>query len=279
MKKSNILAIILILISLSLFGYASYLMLFKNSDIENASVKEKNTEVLLDDENIKNDILTKFYAITGSGENGIRGLYSFRYGNSVFGNVFDDFNDDLKLRVVLDYFYNNNLFEDLKEENYSEPIFAKYIDTKFYQISADTVLDQYRKFYGSDPILKSIDDPKIGCFGYTYSPEKQLFFKIYPSCGGEMSSNVYSYINRFVVDGDKIYLYVNYGISKEAGSYPNVKVTIYKDLDYKDVYKSEMSLKAANDFRINESNYSNFSEYKFTFKKDSNNNYYFVSIE
>lgn len=275
----NIFAIVLIVVSLLLFGYASYLMFFKNSDIEGASVKDKNTETLLEDENIKNDILTKFYAITGSGKDGKVGSYTFRYGKGVFGNVFGDFNDDLKLRVVLDYSYNNNLFEDLKEENYSDPTFANFKDGNFYQISADTVVEQYRKFYGVDPTLKSIDNPEIGCFGYTYSPEKKLFFKIRPSCGGETSSSVYSYVNRFVVDGDMIYLYVNYGISKEIGSYSDDKVTIYKDLDFKDVYKSEMSRKDANSFRINESNCSDFSEYKFTFKKDSNNNYYFVSIE
>ena len=32
-------------------------------------------------------------------------------------------------------------------------------------------------------------------------------------------------------------------------------------------------------FSINESNYTKYSEYKYTFKKDSNNNYYFVSVE
>ena len=201
---------------------------------------------MLDDENIKNDILTKFYAITGSGKDGIRGLYVFRYGNETFGNVFDNFNDDLKLRVVLDYFYDNNLFEDLSEENYSEPIFANFRNTKFYQISADIVAEQYKKIYGFDPTLKSIDNPEIDYFGYTYSPEKQLFFKIQPSCGGETSSMVYSYINRFVADKDKIYLYVNYGSSK----YSNDNVTIYKDLDFKDVYKSELSNKDINDLGL-----------------------------
>ena len=57
MKKGiNILAIVLIMISLLLFGYSTYLMIFKDNDIENSSVKEKNTEVLLEDEIIKNDI-------------------------------------------------------------------------------------------------------------------------------------------------------------------------------------------------------------------------------
>ena len=280
MKKGiNILAIVLIMISLLLFGYSAYLMIFKDNDIENSSVKEKNTEVLLEDENIKNDILTKFYAITGSGKDGKIGSYTFRYGSGVFGNVFGDFNNDLKLRVVLDYFYNNNLFENLREENYSDPTFANFTDGIFFYISEDTVVEQYRRFYGSEPTLKSINNPEIGCFGYTYSPEKKLFFKIRPTCGGETPSNVYSYVNRFVVDGDMIYLYVNYGISKEIGSYSDDKVTIYKDLDFKDVFKSEMSRKDANGFRINESNCSDFSEYKFTFKKDNNNNYYFVSIE
>ena len=40
-----------------------------------ASMKE--IVQLCDDENIKNDILTKFYAITGSGENGIRGKETY----------------------------------------------------------------------------------------------------------------------------------------------------------------------------------------------------------
>ena len=197
MKKGiNILAIVLIMISLLLFGYSAYLMIFKDNDIENSSVKEKNTEVLLEDENIKNDILTKFYAITGSGKDGKIGSYTFRYGSGVFGNVFGDFNNDLKLRVVLDYFYNNNLFENLREENYSDPTFANFTDGIFYQISEDTVVEQYRRFYGSEPTLKSINNPEIGCFGYTYSPEKKLFFKIRPTCGGETPYNVYSYVNR-----------------------------------------------------------------------------------
>lgn len=52
-----------------------------------------------------------------------------------------------------------------------------------------------------------------------------------------------------------------------------------QDSAYAYINKYTVKDDEANNFRINESNYKEFSEYKYTFKKDNKGNYYFVSLK
>ncbi len=78
---------------------------------------------------------------------------------------------------------------------------------------------------------------------------------------------VYLYKNKFTTKDDNAYVYVNIGYATLADD-----TSTYGDITRIEENTSE-------NFSINESNYTKYSEYKYTFKKDSNDNYYFVSVE
>ena len=56
------------------------------------------------------------------------------------------------------------------------------------------------------------------------------------------------------------------------------KLNIYKGYSSA-IYKEEVSIKEANEFKIDKDNYQEFDIYKYKFFKDSNDNYYFISVE
>ena len=63
------------------------------------------------------------------------------------------------------------------------------------------------------------------------------------------------------------------------GNYWKAKDNEYYNVKHKNVYKSDIKEYQVENFVLDETNYKDFSEYKFSFKKDENNNYYFVNVE
>ena len=265
-KKNNggliVLIVILLIALLGAIGYICYEKgVFKTKKEESKQVVETK-EVELTDETIKKDLTTKIEYIT-DGEFGSRGLYgvsssySFRYKNDIFGDAFNKMNDDLKLQIVLDYLFNNNKFEVIKAKNELEP--------NDYKITTEEVNKEYKNYFGKDITEnKSIDVP---CYGYTFDSSKNMYFTSERTCGGTTGLAYLYYINKYTEKDNQTFVYVSYGSRV-------IDDEIYYDLDATKLsdYKDE-------DFKINESNYKDFEEYKYTFEQDDSGNYYFVSLE
>lgn len=265
--------IILIIVLLGVIGYICYDKgVFGNkvakTDTEATQVVEAK-EVELSDETIRSDLKTKIGFITSyaNSEDSLYNAYTFRYKNKIFGDAFNNMNNDLKLEIVLDYLYINKKFQNVTAENKDSEIVKGYGQNEVYQISKDDVNKEYKKFFGKDVSEnKSLD---IYCFGYDYDATKNMYFKADPNCGGTSGASYVSYINKYTEKENNAYVYVNYGYDGMASD-----GKVFADLE-----GTKESSVDPNNFKIDESNYKEFSEYKFTFEKDDSGNYYFVSLE
>ncbi len=86
------------------------------------------------------------------------------------------------------------------------------------------------------------------------------------------------YNNKYTIDGDYAYVYRNIGyIDKNTNTN---KIEVYSDYSKTKVVEELASEEAVSNYEIGEDNYTQFSEYKFTFKKNNDTGkYYFVSVE
>lgn len=206
------------------------------------------------------------------------GMYNFRNNESLIGDIFNNLNDDLKLKIVLDELFGTNKFQaidstDLKNSDIKQFVSVNGMDSA-KKISSSVVEDEYKNYFGDSTVNhKSFNV----CFGYIYDSDTNTYYYIEPQCGGSDQNSAYAYINKYTVKGEEVYVYVSYGSSIYSSETNNVD--IYKDLNEKEIYRENVSEDEANNFRINESNYKEFSEYKYTFKKDDKENYYFVSLK
>jgi len=276
--------IILLLVIIGLGGYIVFDKLVKGNDNEQLNPSEQQgeqIEVELTDETIKADVSKKIEYLTNESSEGWTTEYTFRNGTiSDFGNVFSNLDDDLKLYIVLDYLLNENKFHNLSPENESDPIVSSYAQTfgneYVKQITGKEVKDAYNSFFGTSnvdfKVLKSRN-----CFNYDYESTKDIFYRKQPNCGGTSGTYIYSYKNKYSKKNDNVYVYVSYGSSGIPEN--NQTATIFKDLEKNNVYREFVKLGEVQSFRINESNYADFSEYKYTFKKNNDGSYYFVSFE
>ena len=150
----------------------------------------------------------------------------------------------------------------------AKEVFKSYIETGSIndvvekQVSAESVEERYQLLFGEKVSNHSLKN----CPMYTYDSKNNVYYYS-RQCGGTGDGTVYLYKNKFTTKDDNAYVYVNIGYATSADDTST----------YGDITKIEENI--SEDFSINESNYTKYSEYKYTFKKDSNNNYYFVSVE
>lgn len=292
-KKKNvglvILIIVLILTILGLIGYICYDkgIIIKKPEPRKQVVKSSKDEIEKDltNQEIINDLNKKIYymntysPVQNDDYDMARiGMYNFRNDESLIGDIFNNLNDDLKLKIVLDELFGTNKFQaidstDLKNSDIKQFVSVNGMDSA-KKISSSVVEDEYKNYFGDGTVNhKSFNV----CFGYIYDSDTNTYYYIEPQCGGSNPNSAYAYINKYTVKGDEVYVYVSYGSSIYSSETNNVN--IYKDLNEKEIYRENVSEDEANNFRINESNYKEFSEYKYTFKKDDKENYYFVSLK
>lgn len=287
-----ILIIVLILIILGLIGYICYDkgIIFKKPEPREQVVKNSKDEKEKDltNQEIIKDLNKKIFYMNTYGhiqnddyDMARMGVYSFRNDESLMGNIFNNLNDDLKLKIVLDELLGTNKFQaidntDLENSDIKQLVSVYGMDSA-KKISSSVVEDEYKNYFGDSTVNhKSFDV----CFGYIYDNNTNNYYYIEPQCGGSNPNSAYAYINKYTVKGDEAYVYVNYGLSIYVPDASEANdVNIYKDLKEKEIYRENISEDEANNFRINESNYKEFSEYKYTFKKDNKGNYYFVSLK
>ena len=158
-----------------------------------------------------------------------------------------------------------------------------------HQISAEKVNEQSLKLFGE--IIENPIEEVGGCPIIYYDANSKTYFRPEPACGGAtVHYYVKNYKSKFTTKKDEVYVYVNFayiGPGTYNGSYGYYEV--YKDIKdvnslenygtFIDKYTLEDPIYSEKNFTVNERNYQHFSEYKFTFKKDKNDNYYFVDVK
>ncbi len=240
---------------------------------------DKDTEINITNYALKNDLLEKIDYLTGY-DSSSNFAYAYNFKNNIngpYGDFFNNFTEDMKLYTVLTYLSKEGKFSRLSSENESNPLISIYTslpNVEIKQIDGKKVNEEYKLFFGKDiATYKSLD----GCPMFPYDNDLNIFFWYTPQCSESTSGIVYAFANKFSFNGDYAYVYVSYGSAKNYES--KDKYTIYKNLGEKDSYESNITVEEAMNFEIDESNYKDFLEYKFTFKKDSNGNYYFEKVE
>ena len=104
------------------------------------------------------------------------------------------------------------------------------------------------------------------------------FYFIDPNsgCGGTSSATNYYYKNAYTTDGDHAYVYVSASTLSEAD------LNIYCDIMlYGSGEKPEVcgAFSDVDEFTLDASNYKDFAQYRFVFKKAANGTYYFEKVE
>lgn len=221
------------------------------------------------------------------------GSYNFRYG--VLKN---DLTEENKQEIVLESATWKNITGD-KWKEYSK---IKDIVDADVSLGAteESALAHHKQLskeevdkYSVEIFGKKIANPVeeiTSCPPYYYDSANEIYYQLEPRCGGAASGSVLIYKSKFIEKGAEAYVYVSVGhlVYDESTSTPQYK--IYKDfsysgtkligesVEYLNEYKTENQIINLGNFKLDSTNYQDFSEYKFTFKKDSNDNYYFVDV-
>ena len=284
-KKSNGSKVVIVILSLLLLGacaYIAYDKLMAKEDNNQTNEKKETTkdgkETVISDNLLINDLSEKItYLNTARIYTGYE-KFNDALNKSIeidaynFRDIYDkQLSDDDKLDITLNSLEKNYVNLSVTYENMSDEakeIFKPYVeagsinDIAEKQISSDNVEERYQLLFGEKVNNHSIKS----CPYFTYDSKNNVYYYS-RQCGGTSDGTVYLYKNKFTTKDDNAYVYVNIGYAALADD-----TSTYGDI-------TRIEENTLENFSINESNYTKYSEYKYTFKKDSNNNYYFVSVE
>ncbi len=298
-KKKNPLMIVLVIgLILVIIGLVIYICYDKGLITKHETEteeKENKTDIIeeaiLTNPYIIQDLNEKLYFINASqlnyeyatldyNANSISS-YNFRDKKGASqADIFNNFNDDVKLQITLDSLRALRQFKyttpEVAKNSVVADIYNRYDGTlRIQNISIDKVKAQYKKYFGTD--IKAYKSFNTCLSEYYYDSNLQMYFWPNPQCGGISAGSVKIYKNKYTTKANEAYVYVNYGL---LTAHPETGMSdLYKDINMEEIYKANISDQERGSIEINETNYQDFSEYKYTFKKDENGNYYFVKLE
>ncbi len=137
----------------------------------------------------------------------------------------------------------------------------------FEHVSVNDFIEDYKTLFGFENIsTKNVD---VDCENYMYDKKANAFVMFANGCGtGGPVAIQKTYIYDITEDNNNVYVYIAYGVTgqNEKGQY-----LAYTDYTMNKKYTGNVT----KDFTIDESNYKDFSKYKYTFTKNSNGTYTF----
>lgn len=200
--------------------------------------------------------------------------------------------DERKQLILLDNMTLEPLaktdYEDFKKTTIYKELAKAYPEefllTSTKQISLDKVSKYSEELFG-EKITNPVKEFLPRCGSYFYDEASKKYYYPDPQCGGINPNHIESYKSKFEEKMDEAYVYVSFAFMNVSGESDstgyNFMFDVYKDFDivnnemkYKDVYTDSIL-----EYKIDSTNYKDFKEYKFIFKKDKNDNYYFVKTE
>lgn len=301
-RKDNIKNILIVILSLIIIGGILYILYDRNIIFKEKKDNKNNTEIKrenktedklvekdLDDVAIKNTLIGKMRMLIGLSETKeIINNYSFVDSMLVLVNKFDAFshllNNDLsekdKLAIALASTSSTKMTKSFDEMNFAKKEKYKnlYDDTSLYsEISLNDLKNIYIYLFGTSEFY--YDDYYFGYYEYFYDSLNKVYYKF----DGQQQMAVSApyllmYINSFKSYGNVIYVNVNLGFLDARDR----KVCTSFDTSFL-INNCENLITISTDemltYKIDESNYEQFKNYKFVFGKDKNNNYIFKGLE
>lgn len=235
----------------------------ENKIVENVSEKEDNKKEEKDIELValRDDLIDKVGDLErlGLSSNNVVYMTGSIYSSDITSV---DISDELKLYNVLQGLYGELVRRSPVTTNYNFGSLEIYIDS-MTQIDVSLVESEYKKLYGNTTINHKGFDSKCPMFIYD-SVNKKYYGDA--QCGGTSSAGVLPYVNRVTTMGNEAYVYVSLGTWQESN--------VYTDFERTKLYKSNV---IDHNNIVNESNYQDFSQYKYTFVNEDGN-YIFKSL-
>ncbi len=270
-KKNNggLIAIIIVLV-IALLGVCFYVaydkgLIFNNKEeVEEKEGNDEETNALVETELTTSTTINELNNIIKMIDPGC-----ILYRQNIYRKVVLTHDD--KMKITFESLVDN--FVDLTAEEKQAKAYSESIEVK--KINVSEVKAQYKKLFGEEPT-------ELGDYGhcptYSYDSTNNVYYKVIGGCGGTCGYVPISYINSYTEDNDNIYVYVSVG---EPMSYSGSDILFINcDVTGSSVCMSG-NVRDYIDFDniINESNYQDFSEYKYTFKKNEDGTFYYDKIE
>lgn len=138
---------------------------------------------------------------------------------------------------------------------------------KYSYISVDEFIKDYKTLFGFENI--STKNVNVKCTSYVYDNKINAFVLVADGCGtaGPVATQK-TYIYDITEDNNNVYVYLAYGVT---GQNEKGEFIAYTDYTMNKKYTGTVT----KDFTLNESNYKDFSKYKYTFTKNSDGTYTF----
>lgn len=294
---SLLVIIIIIFVGLVASGFLVY---NETNNKVNENVEEKNDKLVITDD-LKTDLASKIDALL-VGRKNIEFDENLN-GNTAYFNGFAllrELTDSEKQRITKSALIFENIFDKTGEEfdrakNYIESYLGNgYLDTYFSSTYGVTTYEKYNKKYrelfGVD--APGFEDIRDMCSDEFYNKEHGEIYYVKGACGSNSAIDYTYHKSKFEINNDKVEVYVNIGYITFNDSY-GTSHSVYGDIETSELdgklylggdpinfveeIKNYSSLN--NPYYINDNNKDKFSEYKFTFAKDKeNDNFYFEKV-
>ncbi len=282
-KNNGLLIAIIILLVLGLIGLGSYIVYDKV--INNKEVKEvkEETEQEIKSISFKNELKNKLKYLDN--------IYGGGKTNNFLYNelTLEKLSEDQKLAVVLNSISRNRTpyydmdFSSKTRKNYVNEFIRIFdlsketeyddIDGMFEVVLDSDVKDRYQELFGTK--LEKMINEISSCPMWTHSEPINAYIGNH-GCGGTAFPIIITYNNKYTVKGNEAYVYISSGTTQFGSLYTEYS----EDLDSLKPYKKLEGDISREDYqKILEENYKDFSEYKATFKKNADGDYYFYSVK
>lgn len=247
------LLILLLLLGIGFFIYTKYSL--KNLEQSVEQVEEQKTEIIdIYDNSVASTRLINIMSVLNNNY--------LESKNDVIGYIFDkEYNDvktisnDYIIYTAINYLVNYGELEDNDDSKYTKKISNELVDKTIKNIFGDVK-------YTNIGYLGNSSLCPYGIYDKTSN-----YYLIDPNCT-KSEIKIETYNIKVIETPSKIDVLqaISY-VKTEDGVRKN-----YKDKELKNLISEE------NNYRININNYSNFKQYRFSFKKGSDNLYHFDSI-
>lgn len=267
-KKILLFFLLFILLFFSI-SFIIYNKVSKNNKDEKEEIVDKIVEVESGNLEVNNSLSRKVHIL----ERLLIDGFNDRVYSS--GDIYSDkfyfalVSSESKLYSVLEQMYYE----------YQNPVTTNYnfgslenVKNQMRQIDVDLVESEYKGVFGNFVDLhKSFEINH--CPLFIYDSNNLKYYGLMNNCNYNGKLYLETFVNNITTKKDEAYVYVSLA-SIEYLDDGNRR--IYVDYNRKNLYEGIL---IGTDKIINSNNYKLFSQYKYVFKKDKNNNYYFMSIE
>ena len=286
--KKNVALGVLITLLLCVIGFCIYLIVDKGNSVKeeekqtNTEEKKENEIVNSDEEKQKViDKLNMVFAINDfSLNNKLHSELSAVNHLDTFADLANGngLTDDLKLKIALQYVNDKTMVP-------SEDIYAiKVLNVNV--IKKDDLVSAYKLLFNEE--LSQFVDQSFAGYSYKNNNGEYEVYSTY--LGGAGYGAKEAYINNITFDKDTVYVHVNFAsanskyINEEAKSKCFIVDGITDEINNpiytgRDESVNGTWVNDCNDYKIDETNYQKFTNYKFAFKKNNEEEYYLASIE